>query len=83
MHAPNGCASAAARDVHRRHCARAVGFKRLSGGIALIAIRYSEEAGELVNHHIDIHSYEEDTQHEGDPVTRLQRSGTSFRSEAS
>ena len=42
--------------------ARAVGFKRLSGGIALIAIRYSEEAGELVNHHIDIHNSEEDTQ---------------------
>ena len=40
--------------------ARAVGCKRLSGGIALITIRYSEEAGELINHHIDIHSYEED-----------------------
>ena len=63
--------------------ARAVGFKRLSGGIALIAIRYSEEAGELVNHHIDIHIYEEDTQQEADPVTKLQRPGTSCRSEAS
>ena len=80
---PDDCASAAARDVHRKHYARAIGCRRLLGGIALIAIRHSEEAGELVNNHIGIHIYEEDTKQEADPVTKLQRSGTSFRSEAS
>ena len=55
----------------------------LRGSDALVAIRDSEEARELVNHHIRKRISKEGTKQESGPVTKFQRSETSFRSEAS
>ena len=70
-------------DTQLTNLTSTVRCKKWSGGIdALVAIRHSEEAGELVDNHIDIHVSEEGTKQESGTVNQFQSSETSFRSEA-
>lgn len=62
---------------------RVVHHEGLSRRVRSVAIRHAEEAGELIDHHVHVRHDEADGKDESCPVTQVQRSEVSFRSEAS